>query len=148
MVWINSGLMMCFTSFVDTVDDLKKRNLCGCSFSYCDCKTAVDVQVGGRSVCYTLVHSEYQWIWWFHGQVFRITETKETMCCLETNPLWYRLKIFELWLGKPSAFPIFTFLLCGEVRCKFSLCSFGSCSDFFFYNHLGAVDLSSGNLEN
>lgn len=54
---------MCFSSFIDTVIDLNKRNLCGRSFSYCDCKTAVDVQVGGRSVCYTVVDSGDQWIW-------------------------------------------------------------------------------------
>lgn len=64
----------------------------------------------------------------------------------DKNPLWYRLESFELQFGKPSAFLLFTFPLCEEVRSHFGLCSLGSCSDLFFYAHLGAIDLAPGNL--
>lgn len=64
----------------------------------------------------------------------------------DKNPLWYRLESFELQFGKPSTFLLFTFPLCEEVRSHFSLCSLESCSDLFFYAHLGAIDLAPGNL--
>lgn len=43
-------------------------------FSYWDYKTIVDVQVGGRSMCYILVDGGCQWIWPFHAEVVRIAE--------------------------------------------------------------------------
>lgn len=43
-------------------------------FSYWDYKTTVDVQVGGRSMCYTLVDGGRQWNWPFHAEVVRTTD--------------------------------------------------------------------------